>query len=119
MLVNRTKALKILEEVVEGNEDKVILQCYYADLLDRTKPNCLVGHVLYRLDPEIIDRIDRGYQNGNTLSAIVKDHSNLLGEIRFTGPALKVLNTAQEVQDGRGDTVARNWGRALEVARSA
>lgn len=130
MLVTKPKAIKLLEQVVdEVGADKVAEYCTYAEkpvactqFSDR--PNCIVGQVLYRLDPAIIERIND--EGANLIGAdTILVASRIVGEVKFSKPAIDLLNVAQILQDGRdfdgefgGSNMKMPWGEVLEKVRA-
>jgi hypothetical protein len=116
-LIYARRALELLCDVVDGNEDFVyhedprVGRCMY--VLDG-QPSCLVGHVLARagwtveqvagLDPYLDDYIYKGGVSASELFDAFPEY--------FTKDAGRVLAAAQGAQD-----LQNSWGDALEFAR--
>lgn len=116
-MIDARRALELLCDVVDGNEDFVyhedprVGMCRY--VLD-DQPSCLVGHVLVRAGWTVeqvadLDPVRDGYIYTGGVSA---------GELfrtfpeYFTVDAGRVLAAAQSAQD-----LQNSWGDALEFAR--
>lgn len=123
--IDKRDAKRLLRKVVKGREDYQVSSCtYYVErydgrwIPDANVPNCVVGHALYLLDPEILKRIQRRRLNGSVFRSVMCDSPDILGEnFRLTAGAVDVFCKAQDVQDGRGSQYHdRTWGQALRVA---
>jgi len=126
MLITKPKALALLEQIVnEYGADHISDRCTYT-LWDSNKfeytrtPNCIVGQVLAKVDPAIIDRIVEDKEQSRGADNVLTDKA-YVGDVRFSAPAVKVLNVAQILQDGRGwdgefggSSDNMPWGQVLE-----
>ena len=111
--------MKTLREVVAGKEDFVYTteheECIYAE--DDGSPSCVVGHVIARLDPELLAKVAEGERfelesgeiayNSDTVSGLF----NAYGLPKGSGV---VLRAAQKMQDA-----GVSWGEALELAEES
>jgi hypothetical protein len=131
--VTREKAIELLEHAVQlkgedyVDENKPGGQCQY---FTNGKPSCIIGHVLADLGvepgfdnqefPDLVDAEDKiesyepeydteDYYNNFTTAKFTNKK-----DLIFTSEAVRILRTAQEIQDEGG-----NWGSALETARAA
>lgn len=122
--ITKPQAIRILEEIVaEGGKDKTVLN-RYTQQEDRTKPECIVGHFFYRMDPEILENIEK--LNLNYAGPKVLVERGVADGWTITGPALDLLERVQTIQDGRdyhpetgSPNYDRTWGHALAVATQA
>lgn len=112
-LINARRALELLTDVVEGNED-----FRYEHVIDpdngsncvyqvNGEPSCLVGHALVRagVPMSFLVRMDEEVAAAEVMDAYLDDS--------VTPGALKVFGAAQIRQDG-----GQTWGEALEYARN-
>lgn len=81
---------------------------------DSKAPACLVGKVLFDLNPRFLDEIERTGNNGEALAELHLEHGWIIdGEpYEFTGRAIAALSAGQGVQDS-----GLPWGDALAKAR--
>lgn len=122
--ITKPQAIRILEEIVaEGGRDKTVLN-RYTHPEDRTKPECIVGHFFYRMDPAILANIENLGLNYAGPEVLVE--RGVAEGWKITRPALELLNKVQTVQDGRDyhpetgtPNTDRTWGNALAVATKA
>ncbi|PSL04165.1 hypothetical protein CLV30_106170 [Haloactinopolyspora alba] len=115
--VNTRAALRLLEEVVEGNEGYVYededgvpadsTMCHYVHRTEGgSAPGCIVGHALHRAGVPISNLLEI---EGSTIGT---EQAARVG-VALEGRAVDVLSAAQAAQD-----VGETWGEALEHARA-
>lgn len=126
-MFTKDDVLKTLKEVVKGKEDYIYKRperrakhggnaCFYTT--PEGAPSCIVGYVIARLDPELLQEI-KGYEDRNRqsfpFSPYTKVARNPLNKVKaeFEPDAIILLQRAQTEQDA-GNT----WGEALEYAVS-
>ena len=113
-LIDARRALELLTDVVEGNEE--YRYEYVEDLAEggtscvyqvNGEPSCLVGHALIRagVPMSFLVRMDEELAAAEVMDAY-------LGA-SVTKGAVKVFDAAQVRQDG-----GQTWGEALEYARN-
>jgi nicotinamidase-related amidase len=135
--IDKRTALRLMGKAVaeKGREHSLIGEtCTYAKEFDRTKPQCIVGHVIHAAvgnDETFASifadgvRVKTSGWSGTTFTVpangaiFATSLTNYLDEndIHVTAGAAKVLEVAQTVQDGRGHG-GRTWGHALDKAKS-
>jgi hypothetical protein len=125
MTITKDDVLRVTREIVaEYGEDYVYpnanLSCVY---VERGAPSCLLGHIAFRLDPELyestreIDRFGRDHNNLNDAQAfrlaLGLDSTNDKIKVNDQGEpldAVDVLFRAQAAQDG-----GLSWGYCLKL----
>jgi len=119
-LYTTEQALTAMAEVVaEHGEDYVYSDeyknkdgdCVYAV---HGKPSCLIGHVIYKLDPDAFDDLAAHEAGWGSASAgdLIADQYLLPGF--WDNRTAMVMQEAQALQDREG-----TWGAAYEVALNA
>lgn len=104
-------ALQLLEEVVAEKGEDYIYPDQYCVYVKEGQPACIVGHVFDRLGV-----LDRGWAADHTaVTGLFHDEAPVVA----TKKAIKVLDAAQNAQDGAGlgRSGRKTWGQALEEAR--
>lgn len=130
-VLDESDAITLLEQVVnEKGADHTVRYCTYFDVTDtdlrndpdfKGDPVCIVGHVLDKLGKNIQDltHASAAFQQGASVVNDTKIASIAVDGLIITPRATIVLEAAQEVQDGNGDSRDTSWGAALEAARKS
>lgn len=118
--------IECAEQVVQGREEFVYnvskhsrFSAGYSYSTKEGAPSCIVGQIMYRLDPELFRRVAE-YEEYGDESFIIEDITllndpGLEDELsRFAGESVRFLAELQNAQD-----YGRSWGEALEIAKES
>lgn len=122
------QVIECADQVVQGREDFVYdipkhsrfpeaEMCSYSNKAGA--PSCIVGQILYRLDPELFRQVaqhEKGIDESFSISEIryISDARVEAGLEEFIGEAVPFLTKLQLAQD-----CGVPWGEALEIAKEA
>ena len=98
------------DETWAGPEEKAMV-AYFGDV---KAPACLVGKVLFDLNPEFLEQIVRNGDNGESVEALHLESGWVIGDetFLFTADAIHALQVGQSAQD-----TGVPWGESVDRAK--
>lgn len=117
MTISYEDARSVLEELAAERPDYVYRSplgtdsCVYGE--DESTPSCIIGHLIYRLDPEIFPEVVREY-NSSGASAVVGAYADLFQDSQ----KIRELLTWTQVEQDAGTPWKESVAIGIENSKS-